>query len=148
MALALAYASVSIAAGLAGVRLGRRGGAVVSVPVLLGVALLGGAGAVLRRSLDGAISARSTTFGLGTLAVNLTGAFALGVLAGAGASVTTVRLLGAGLLGAYTTFSAWMLQGSELARRGERRAAVANLAGSLLLGLALVWAGRRLGAAL
>ena len=54
-----------------------RRGDPVSPPVLVGVALLGGAGAVLRLLLDGAVSARTGgAFPAGTLAVNLSGALA------------------------------------------------------------------------
>ncbi len=117
----------------------------MSAAVLLGVAVLGGAGAVARHVLDGAVSARAgRAFPWGILAVNLSGAFLLGVLAGAAVGDTAARLLGTGLLGAYTTFSTWMLQSSRLDRRG----AALNLAGSLVAGLALAWAGRHVGAAL
>lgn len=57
----------------------------MSSGVLIGAAILGGFGAVLRFALDGAVSARSkTSFPVGTLAVNLLGAFVLGLLLGRG----------------------------------------------------------------
>ena len=113
----------------------------MSAALLLGVALLGGAGAVARVTVGAAVARRlGRGFPWGTLAVNLSGAFALGVLAGLAPGEDVRRLLGAGLLGAYTTFSTWMLE----SRGGGTR----NLAGSLALGLACVWAGRRLGLAL
>jgi CrcB protein len=65
---------------------------------LVGIALLGGLGAVVRVLIGR------------TLVVNLTGAFALGLLVGAGADADTARILGTGFLGAYTTFSTWMLE--------------------------------------
>ena len=115
--------------------------------VALGVGLLGGLGAVARYTL-GVAGAHRTHLPLGTLLVNLSGAFALGLLAGTGAGTTTMRLLGGGLLGAYTTFSTWMLNTHDLAAAGHRGAAVANVAGSLVAGLALAWLGRELGRAL
>jgi CrcB protein len=121
----------------------------MTLPVLVGIALLGGLGAALRGVIDGLIGDRTETrLPLGILAVNLSGAFALGVLTGAGASADLTRLLGTGLLGGYTTFSAWMLGSDRLARRGRSLHAAAYLAGSLLLGLALIWLGRRIGGAL
>ena len=61
----------------------------MSALVLAGVGALGGLGAVARLMLDGAVSARAGRgFPWGTLAVNLTGSFALGVLAGATVSGT------------------------------------------------------------
>ena len=56
------------------------------------------------------------SFPWGTLAVNLTGAFVLGVLVGRGARRRRLPLAGIGLLGAYTTFSTWMLESHRLAR--------------------------------
>ena len=91
---AAAYAAVSLAAGLAAVALATnvaraRGAAGMSLPVLAGLALIGGAGAVARFLLDGAVSARAgRVFPWGTLAVNLSGAFALGVLSGRAPAAT------------------------------------------------------------
>jgi fluoride exporter len=121
----------------------------VSAAVLAGVALLGGAGAVGRFALDGAVSARAGRgFPWGTLAVNLSGAFLLGLLTGVALSGDGLRLVGTGLLGAYTTFSTWALEAHRQAEDGRGRAALLNLGGSLVLGLAVAWAGRELGQAL
>ena len=46
----------------------------------------------------------------GTLFVNLTGAFAAGVVTGAGVSATVLLIVGTGFLGGYTTFSTWMVE--------------------------------------
>jgi CrcB protein len=116
--------------------------------VLLGVGLLGGVGALGRFWLDGAVSRRAaTSFPVGTLVVNLSGAFALGLLTGLAVEGDALRLAGTGLLGAYTTFSTWIFESHRLAEEGDRRRAVLNLAVSLVLGLACAWAGDRLGAA-
>jgi fluoride exporter len=121
----------------------------VSAPVLLGIAVLGGAGAVGRFLLDGAVAARvGRTFPWGTLAVNLSGAFVLGLITGAALSEDGLRLLGTGLIGAYTTFSTWMFETHRAAEDGRSRGALANLAVSLVLGLAVAWAGRRVGLSL
>lgn len=95
----------------------------MSVAAWLGVALAGGLGAIVRVSV-----AR-------TLVVNVSGAFALGVLVGAGVDGEARFVLAVGLLGGYTTFSTWMFQS-----RGGRGIAV-----PLALGFAAVVVGRELG---
>lgn len=89
-----------------------------------------------------------------TAAVNLIGAGAIGVLAGALAAgrvqmPATVRaFVFVGLLGGFTTFSSYMLDTLTLGYTGEPGLAVANIAAQTLLGLAAVWAGYYLGVAL
>jgi CrcB protein len=118
----------------------------VTFPVVLGIAVLGGAGAVARFLLDAAVSARAgRTFPWGTLAVNLTGAFVLGVLTGVALSGDLARLLGTGVLGAYTTYSTWMLESQRLGEDGRLPAALANLVIALVLGLAAAALGRAIG---
>ena len=120
----------------------------MSLQTILGIALLGGLGAVARVGLDSAVSARTRgAFPYGTLAVNLLGCLLLGGLVGAMASDDTFRLAATGLLGSFTTFSAWILESRRLAADGRRPAAAANLVLSLLFGLFLLWLGRELGAA-
>ena len=83
----------------------------MSVLVVLGIAVLGGAGAIGRFLLDGAVAARAgRAFPWGTLAVNLSGAFVLGVLTGAALSGDALRLLGTGFCGAFTTFSTFQVE--------------------------------------
>jgi len=121
----------------------------VSALVLVGVGVLGGGGAVARLLLDGAVSARAgRSFPWGTLAVNLSGAFALGVLVGAALSGDGLRLAATGLLGSFTTFSTWALESHRAAEDGRLRIGLANLGVSLVLGVALAWLGRLLGGAL
>ena len=107
--------------------------------VWVAVALLGGVGALGRFLLDAAVSERAgRELPLGTLAVNVTGAFALGVL-GPGH-----LLAGTALLGSYTTFSTWMLESHRLGEDGRTRAVLGNLAISLALGLIASAIGRAL----
>jgi CrcB protein len=119
----------------------------VSLAVTLGIGVLGGVGALARFLLDGAVS-RGGSFPWGTFAVNLSGAFALGVLAGAAVGGDTYRFAATGLLGSFTTFSTWVLESHRLGEDGQFRPALANLLVSLVLGMALAWLGRELGAAL
>jgi CrcB protein len=121
----------------------------VSAPVWAGVALLGGAGAVARLLVGFAVSERAgRAFPWGTLAVNLSGAFLLGVLVGAALGGDGRRLAATGLLASYTTFSTWVLESQRLAEDGRPRGAALNIGVSLVLGFACVWAGRELGMAL
>lgn len=118
----------------------------MTATVALGVAALGALGAVARFLLDGAVSGRAGRgFPLGTLVVNLSGAFALGVLVSAAVSSDTSRLLGTGFLGGYTTFSTWMFESQRLAEDGRARSAALNVAISLLAGVLAAWLGRKVG---
>jgi CrcB protein len=121
----------------------------VSVAVVCGIALLGGVGAVARFLLDGAVAGRvGRAFPWGTLAVNLSGAFGLGLLAGATVDGDAYRLAGTGLLGAFTTFSTWALESHRLGEDGQLRLGIVNFVASLLLGIGVVWLGQRIGTVL
>ncbi len=114
--------------------------------LLLAVGLLGGAGAVARFTLDGAISSTlGRAFPFGTFAVNISGAFVLGLLVGASVSPDAMRLAGTGAIGAFTTFSTWMFESHRLAEDGSARLGAWNVAVSLLAGLAAAALGRLLG---
>lgn len=93
------------------------------------------------------------TFPWGTMAVNVTGAFAIGVIA---AAATVEGLLPmpvawqfavTGFLGSYTTVSSFSLQTLALIRDGEVTRAGGNVVLSLLLCLLAVALGHALGAA-
>ena len=121
----------------------------MSALVVIAVGLLGGMGTVARFVMDAGVSRRvGRAFPYGTLAVNLLGAFLLGVVVGAAAGTDELRLVGTGLIGGLTTFSTWSLESHRLAEGGERRLGIANFAVSLVLGVTAAWAGRHLGEAL
>lgn len=121
----------------------------MSALVVLGAGVLGGVGAVARFALDRAVGRRAgRAFPFGTLAVNLTGAFALGVLVGAALSGDAYRLVGVGLIGGYTTFSTWALESHRLAEEGQGGLGALNFAVSVVLGVLVAWLGRELGGAL
>jgi fluoride exporter len=84
----------------------------------------------------------------GTLAVNVSGAFALGVLTGAAVSTHVAFVFGTGFMGGYTTFSTWMVETERLGEAGELASAFLNLAVSMLAGFAFVAAGFYVGQAL
>ncbi len=116
----------------------------MSVIIALGVGVLGGAGAMARFLLDGAVSERARGhFPWGTFAINATGAFVLGVAAGA-LDGDAYTLVGTGLLGAYTTFSTWMLESHRLGEDGRLPLGFLNFALSLAVGIAAVWTGSQL----
>ena len=114
----------------------------MSAGVWIGIGLLGGLGACARVLLGAAVDRRADHyFPWGTLAVNLLGAFAIGLLAGAGLGGDAYALAATGFLGGFTTFSTWVVDSRLLVGRP----AVANLAVALALGLLAVWLGRELG---
>ena len=108
-------------------------------------------GAVSRYLVDGWFaSATGGTFPWGTLVVNLTGSFALGLLFALSVergvlspSLRAPVLIG--FIGAYTTFSTLTLETWRLVEDGAYVAAVGNLGGSMLLGMVAVVAGLAIG---
>jgi CrcB protein len=120
---------------------------VVSAAVWLAVAGVGGLGASARFLLDRAIAARAgRAFPFGTLAINVSGSFVLGLLTGLGLSGDALLIAGTATIGSYTTFSTWMFETQRLAEDGELRGAALNVVISLLLGVAAAAFGRAIGA--
>jgi fluoride exporter len=118
----------------------------VSPALTIGVAACGALGAAARYLVHIAVAARTgERFPFGTLTINLSGSFALGLLVGAAASSDTSRLVGLGFFGGYTTFSTWMLDSERLGHDGDRAAAALNIVGSVIAGVLAVWIGRQLG---
>lgn len=114
--------------------------------LFLAAALAGGLGAVLRYLADlGVARFAGRRFPWGILLVNISGSFALGFVTTA--LPDAAFLIGAGLLGGYTTFSTAMLDTVALWRDGERRASAFNALGMLLLGLVAAGLGLALGSA-
>lgn len=117
---------------------------------LLLVGVGGFAGSVARYALGGWLLHHTAQqrFPWSTFAVNVAGCLVIGVLAGLAErhalSNPGLRLfLFTGLLGGFTTFSAFGLETLFLLRRGEPWVAVAYVGGSVLLGLLAVWLGMR-----
>jgi CrcB protein len=119
----------------------------VSWWVWVGVAVLGGVGACGRFLLDSVLAARAAVdFPVGTLTVNASGALLLGLLTGLAVQGNLLVLTGTATLGAYTTFSTWMLETHRLAEDGESRMAIANIVLSLAVGIGAAALGRLIGA--
>jgi CrcB protein len=116
---------------------------------IVAVALGGGAGSVLRYLVGRAAVNRGFEHQFATAGVNVIGALALGFLTGwlatSDASDSIKLGLTTGLLGGFTTFSAFMVESSLLAQDGRLGAATFNLIGPVLLGLAAAVAGLSLG---
>lgn len=110
----------------------------------------GGVGTLMRYGLAAALrhSSRAWGFPLGTLAVNIAGCFAIGLLWSALTGPWAVRedvriALLVGVLGGFTTFSSFGLETMQMWSSGHAGRAIAYVALSNLLGLAGVWAGLR-----
>jgi CrcB protein len=118
---------------------------------LLLVGIGGFLGAIARRVVDLWVSDRfGSVFPLGTLVINVSGAFVVGLLFAWALErdVLPREIRGPvmiGFLGAYTTFSTWMLESWRLVEDGARALAAFNLAGSVALGLVAVVAGLAVG---
>jgi len=107
-----------------------------------------GIGAIARYTLGGIVLHQfaSWRFPLGTFAVNVVGCLIVGLLAGAveryGVFSPQARLfLFTGLIGGFTTFSAFGLETVALARRGDLATALGYVALSVVCGLAMTWLG-------
>ena len=109
-------------------------------------------GANARFLLGGwALDRLGAEFPYGTLLINLTGSFAIGlvyaIIERHGAPDWVRPLVIVGFLGAYTTFSTFSLDTLALAERGAWIAAGSYVAASVVASLATVWAGVSLGGA-
>ena len=117
------------------------------------IALGSALGGASRYWLSGVLARRfGETFPVGTLAVNVTGSFLIGLLAALAdtegrllISPVARSFLMIGVLGGYTTFSSFSLQTLNLARDGEWLYASANVSLSVVLCLLAVWLGHVVG---
>lgn len=117
------------------------------------IAMGGALGSVARFWLSGVVANRfGETFPWGTLIVNVSGSFVIGVFATATGpesrwlvSPTFRQFFMIGICGGYTTFSSFSLQTLSLIRDGEYLHASANVLLSVVLCLAGVWVGHFVG---
>jgi fluoride exporter len=114
--------------------------------VLLTIAAGGAIGSVARWAVGHALPHRPGELAVATVAVNVVGALALGVLMVFILEVwPPTRLvrpfLGVGVLGGFTTFSTYALDTTDLLRLGRPATAAVYLFGTLLVGLLASWAG-------
>ncbi|WP_104168102.1 fluoride efflux transporter CrcB [Arthrobacter sp. SX1312] len=118
----------------------------MSVGVVLALGVAGGVGAVARFVLDGVIRAPLRgVVPIGTMTVNITGSFLLGLLTALGmVSVLTpewILICGGGFLGGYTTFSTASSETVRLLQADRIGAAVLAGAGTALAALAAAASG-------
>ena len=106
-------------------------------------------GSILRYSVSGFVQnlSRSIDFPYGTLAVNLIGCLAIGLLSQLAESrgyftAETRTLVFIGVLGGFTTFSAFSNETMNLWREGENALAITNVGAHLILCLGAVWLSR------
>ncbi len=110
-----------------------------------GVLVIGGLGAIARFMVDRAVARRAArSFPFGTLTVNITGAVLLGLITGLALNHQAALLAGTAFVGAYTTFSTWMFETQRLTEERRVGPAAANLAVSVVLGIAAAAAGQAL----
>jgi CrcB protein len=118
----------------------------VSLWAWIGVAVVGGLGAVARFLVDGWVGAHlRSELPFGTFAINISGSFLLGLLDGLALRGDAMVIAGSAAIGAYTTFSTWMFETQRLAEDGEFAAAAVNVGASILIGFAAVVLGHLLG---
>lgn len=115
------------------------------------VFLGGGIGSALRYGFGrAALAVAGPNFPVGTLAVNVLGCALMGVLAewlalrDTGIDASVKLFLTTGLLGGFTTFSAFALDSAALWQRGEPVMAFAYVAGSVILSIVGLFAGMAL----
>lgn len=115
---------------------------------ILLVAFGGALGSVARYKLSGWVLHHTVEwrFPLGTFVVNVVGCLIIGVLAGLAVkddffSNESRLLLFTGIIGGFTTFSAFGLETFYLLRRGEVLVAGSNIVLSVLVGLLALWLG-------
>lgn len=107
----------------------------------------GGLGASLRHAVNvGCARACGINFPYGTFVINITGSLVMGIIAGylalKGEASQPWRLfIMTGILGGYTTFSAFSLDAVTLYQRGEMGLALFYVLGSVVLSIAGLFAG-------
>jgi CrcB protein len=124
----------------------------------LWVALGGALGSVSRYWLSGLVAARfGETFPFGTLVINVTGSFLIGIFAAlalpegrmdSSSRAFATQFLMIGICGGYTTFSSFSLQTLNLLRDREWLYAGGNVLLSVILCMVAVWLGWLLGSML
>ena len=110
------------------------------------VFLGGGLGAALRHGVNVMALRAGTTFPYGTLCINVVGSFVMGMVVSwfalrSGLSPSLRLFLTTGVLGGFTTFSAFSLEAALLYERGEPGLAVVYVVASVVLAIGGLFAG-------
>lgn len=113
------------------------------------LAVAGGLGAVARYRVD-LLVPRGGGAPRGTVVVNMSACLLLGLVTGASTALssTVVTVLGAGLLGGYSTFSTASVEGARLVLEGRWGSEAAHAAGMTLGTVVCAWLGVTIGTVL
>ncbi len=125
-------------------------GAGVDLAVLATVAIGGVIGSLGRYAVGAALPHQGGDFPWATLVVNVTGAFAMGLLVAylvdrPGVHRLARPFVGVGVLGGWTTFSALAVDAVQLGAVGQEQVALVYLTATFLVGTLAVAAGSLLG---
>jgi CrcB protein len=118
----------------------------VNALTILLLGLAGGLGAGTRFVVDGLVRSRiRTALPVGTIAINVTGSFLLGLVAGAvivhAAPVQLQAVAGTGFLGGYTTFSTASFETVRLIQSRRTGLALLNGIGTAIAAIGAAAAG-------
>jgi len=120
-------------------------GARIDVVAALMVFIGSGAGGVLRYGIDALVGGRSASaMPWGILAINVTGSFAIGLLGGMVERESLRALVLIGLLGGYTTFSAFSRDTVLLAQQGRWGLGAMYVVASVALSVGACWMGMKI----
>lgn len=104
-----------------------------------------GLGGVMRQGVNMAAMRLGSAFPYGTLAINVAGSLIMGLAVGwfasRGGSMQARLFLTTGVLGGFTTFSAFSLDAVTLFERGESAAALAYVLGSVAISILALFLG-------
>lgn len=122
----------------------------MSVLLVFVLAVAGGLGSVSRFVLDDVVASRSSNrFPTGTMTVNISGSFLLGIVTGlvlaAAVPPAWTLVAGTGFLGGYTTFSTASIDTVRLLRAGRVGAALVSGAGAAVTALLAAGFGLTIG---
>ena len=114
--------------------------------IWLAVGAGGGIGAMARFWLSAALQPAGSAFNWGIFWVNILGGLLMGMIVELGALKLNLTpemraFLTTGVLGGFTTFSAFSLDSALLLQKGEYLLAAAYVAGSVILSIAALFAG-------
>lgn len=106
------------------------------------IAIGGSLGSLSRFLVSKSIAEKhSGAYPLGTFAINLAGAFLLGVITAFHINFSVYAFIAIGFLGSFTTFSTFMFESFSLFQSGEKKNAILYLMISMGLGIASYFSG-------
>ena len=116
----------------------------MNISTLLSIGFGGALGAILRYLTIELLDQQNTALPIGTLSVNVIGSFVLGAILFSPQLHTqlgenTLLFFTIGVLGAYTTLSAFCSETFDLLQKGKNQAALFNISLTILLPLIAIW---------